>query len=583
MSSVAIHTSAPLDHPNDRKIWIGTTAIVAGLFLILQNQFWIPGGDSELYVAIARNLLNGNGYMFNGRAARIAPPGWPWVLAFLIKFVSPTFLLLKLVTLASMTAALAVFYRVLRRFASPMLSAGIILLTAIISHVYPLTFWLHSDALFTLLTALTLLVALQISEGKQEIWRIALLVALAIAAMFVRWAGLPNVLIICAALVQGRWWRGFNAPTRKQWIAVLLIIITVPATFRAIKWGLKRFEPPTVMREDTALVDPNAQVNDTDTAEGAEAAEVPVLTSTGEGHTGYATRVIGFGTWPAYLLWQPLRLATGFKLIFWLATGVGWFVIAIMCVACIDEAKKMRWLLPAAFLYMLALDLNWPQANARYLVPLTPMLLLLIVRGLQVIQAYATEKWQRITWRTIGVAGIASVVLCNATLYSIDAWVMRSDFKERYEAGLDKDLVAIAKYLTDHKVGHWQVCVNVEYRNINKRRKNPTGLRKLTMLTGKAMQQMPWRYTASEYAVPRGNEFREWLRKYKVRYYIEQTTISPWRVWHFRTPWLQEKLTGARAGESDSRWVLYRCDGRKLPIEVPVEELDQYPTRVPGF
>src|SRR5262245_51219880 len=114
----------------DRKIWLGSTAIAALFFLALQNRYWIPGGDSEVYTSAARSIVLGQGYMFNGQAAKISPPGWPLMLAAVMKFISPTFVVLKLVTLSCMVAALAVFYRVLRRFAPPLLAGAIILLTA---------------------------------------------------------------------------------------------------------------------------------------------------------------------------------------------------------------------------------------------------------------------------------------------------------------------------------------------------------------------------------------------------------------------------------------------------------------------
>src|SRR5438105_3736535 len=121
-----VHARAGIDElGHDRRIWIASTAIVAVLFLLLQNPYWIPGGDSEVYASAARSIVLGQGYMFNGQAARIAPPGWPLVLAAVMKFISPSFLVLKLVTLSCMVAALAVFYCVLRRFAPPMLSGGL--------------------------------------------------------------------------------------------------------------------------------------------------------------------------------------------------------------------------------------------------------------------------------------------------------------------------------------------------------------------------------------------------------------------------------------------------------------------------
>src|SRR6185436_4518092 len=116
----------------------------------------------------------------------------------------PSFLLLKLITLSCMVGALAAYYWVIRRFSPPMVAGAITMLTALISHVYSLTYWLHSDAMFTLITALTLLLCLQINEGKSWKWRISALVALCCASSAVRYAGIINILIITAALLHGR-------------------------------------------------------------------------------------------------------------------------------------------------------------------------------------------------------------------------------------------------------------------------------------------------------------------------------------------------------------------------------------------
>src|SRR4051812_2903752 len=119
----------------DIRVWSITCLIVAAIFLLLQNPYWVPGGDSEVYLGSAINLAKGNGYLFNGQPTRIAPPGWPMLLAVVIKYVSPTFIALKLLTLTSMLAALATFYWVLRRFAPPKTCAAILVLTSLISHV----------------------------------------------------------------------------------------------------------------------------------------------------------------------------------------------------------------------------------------------------------------------------------------------------------------------------------------------------------------------------------------------------------------------------------------------------------------
>src|SRR4051812_42190550 len=66
--------------PSDRKVFAITMAVVLALYLLLQNQYWVPAGDSELYTAAARSLARGEGYTFNGQPVAIIPPGWSWMM-----------------------------------------------------------------------------------------------------------------------------------------------------------------------------------------------------------------------------------------------------------------------------------------------------------------------------------------------------------------------------------------------------------------------------------------------------------------------------------------------------------------------
>lgn len=570
-------------------MWSVTVAIILAMFLALQNPYWIPGGDSEVYLAIARNIAAGNGYMFNGQPARIAPPGWPMLLAAAIRHVSPEFLVLKLLAMGSMLGALAISYWILRRYVLPVTASAIIVLTALLSHVYPLTFWLHSDALFSLITAAMLLVAVQISERSPNTpisaLKVVLLIILCVACAFVRWAGLINIVIVCAALMQHGQWRG-----RRGWLLCAVVFVAIFGTYRATSWGINYFAPNRVAFEESAQIDLSAVTSDIQLTEaGVETKEPSLITGT-QGASGYGTRLVGYGTWFSYLLWQPFRLAAGIEPIWWTATAVGWVVIVVICFALLPELRAGRWLLPGVMFYTFALCLNWPHATARYLVPIAPLILLLIVMGLRQMRDLTRAPGSR--WRplvtTLAAVGIGAIVLCNVALYSIDLWVMRSkDFYDRYEAGQYKPLIAAAQWLNDHQIGHWQACVNPKYININKRRLSPTGLRILTMLTSKAMLQLPRSWSLGPYKLPNDRDFRRnFIAKNQVRYYLEQPKTSPWRLQHFRMPWLQQKLTGEppEPNPAGDGWQLYVCDGASSPVQVKLDlENIKYPTRVPGF
>lgn len=562
----------------DVKVWAITCLVVAAIFLLLENPYWVPGGDSEVYLGSAINLAKGTGYLFNGQPTKIAPPGWPFVLAFVLKFVSPTFLALKLVTLGCMTGALATFYWVLRRFASPATCSLLIVLSALVSHVYSLTFWLHSDALFTLITALTILLSLQINEGRAEVWRIALLLVLVAAGIGVRYAGIINVVLLAPALVHGQW----KPKLDRTWVTSVLVVAMTIGSFFAIRWAVHKFAPARVAFEATAQVD-SAVIPPPDQGEGSTVTNEPSIITGTAGHSSYATRVLGYGTWYSYLLWQPLRLGAGIHAIFWLATALGWIVYIFVAACAADAVRSRQWLLPMVVLYTIALCLNWPHANARYLVPLVPLILLMIVRGSAILQTIARRRWQQLTWRSLATVGLASVVICNAALYAVDVSVMRSHhFYDRYEAGTYKSLIAAAQYLRDANIGNWQTCVNVEYKNLNKRRMSDTSLRILSMLTGKAMLKLPKEYTKLN--LPRDREFRtKIINRNHVSYYLEQPPIEPWRVWHFRMGWLERRVTGEAPKDTGCEWTLYRCNGSEVPVQVPLPEVKLFPTRVPGF
>ena len=582
LSSDAIPTRVNADRRADIKAWSIACLIIAAIFLLVENPYWVPGGDSEVYLGSAINLAKGNGYLFNGQPTRIAPPGWPMLLALVIKYISPTFIALKLMTLASMLGALATFYWVLRRFATPKTCAVIIVLTSIISHVYSLTFWLHSDALFVWITALTVLLALQISEGRRELWRIVAVLMLCVAGVLVRWAGVINVILIVATLLHGQLW-----PPRRErtWVTGALVVLVTFGSLFAIRFLVHHFAPPRSPFEESADMD-LAAVPPPDVGEGGNVGSEPSLITGTAGRSGYVTRFIGFGTWYSFLLWQPFRMAGGIRMIWWAATLTGWIVIAIVLVAAWQELLARRWLLPATVFYTFALCMNWPHATARYLVPITPLILLLIVRGLDLlIAAAAKDRWRRLAWKTVGIVGLGSVVLCNLMLYGIDVWVMRAgDFYSRYEAGMDKSLIAAAEYLNNHRVGNWQTCVNTEYKNLNKRRLSDTSLRILSMLTGKAMLTVPKKYLDGPFKIPGGREFRkEVIARNRVRYYLEQPPISPWRVWHFRMGWMQKLLTGQEPIDTGAGWKLYRCNGAETPVLVDLPKAHHSPRRIPGF
>ena len=219
-AAAAVAAPSPRRHPllanmTDAVAFPFTLVAMLLIYSLLQNPYWVPSGDSELNISIARNLARGDGYRFNGQPVAMVPPGWPLLMAAVMK-VAPYFLVLKLLAMSCMIGFFAIGYWIIRRFVPPGRAMAVILLTSILSVVYPATYWLISESLFCVLSAAALLLAMQIGERKEQWWRIALLAVLCAVAVTVRWAGVIGMLLVAAALIQGQW----KPRLTRQWIAL---------------------------------------------------------------------------------------------------------------------------------------------------------------------------------------------------------------------------------------------------------------------------------------------------------------------------------------------------------------------------
>src|SRR3954452_1478429 len=89
-------------------VWVAI--LVIGMFAMLQNPFWSAGGDSEVYLDMARNIARGGGYKFNHQPVSEVTPLWPIVLGAAMR-ISASFAFLKLVSMLFMAAGMMIWYR----------------------------------------------------------------------------------------------------------------------------------------------------------------------------------------------------------------------------------------------------------------------------------------------------------------------------------------------------------------------------------------------------------------------------------------------------------------------------------------
>jgi 4-amino-4-deoxy-L-arabinose transferase-like glycosyltransferase len=82
MSALApSHARGPLDlPPPSRRLLLLVGGLVAAVYLLSVNNAWWPTPDSALYQGLAKNMVEGHGYVFNGRAHTTVTPGLPLIL-----------------------------------------------------------------------------------------------------------------------------------------------------------------------------------------------------------------------------------------------------------------------------------------------------------------------------------------------------------------------------------------------------------------------------------------------------------------------------------------------------------------------
>jgi hypothetical protein len=570
--------------PSDRTVFAFTMLIVLGLFLLLQNPYWVPAGDSELYTAVARSLARGQGYQFNGQPVAMIPPGWAVLMAGVMK-ITPYFLPLKLLAMVCMAGSLACGYWIIRRFAPPKQAALAIILTALLSHVYQATYWLISEGSFCLAVSAGVLLAMQISEGKKSWWRPVTVIALCFAAIMIRWAGLFSVLLVVAALLDKQWKPKFNV----QWVTAGLAVLVTLITFIGLRQALKPTAEQLAMAKDTMT----GSAEDT----GVMLEEPPVTGTASQSAKAYrliqqgsfTDRFTNWGRWYSWLFWQPFRAAGSSKILGTFATLTGWVVLGLLTITTAVAAAQKRWLWIAVSVYCGALALGWTNVNARYYVPVAFLLMIGVMLAADQLMMWLRNHPARKWVRGGLVAFIASVALCNGLLYAVEVRVARSSrFAQEYETGLNMTLISAGEYLMSlpdaRKNG--QVAVSGRYTNLNRSRPSPFSLRVMALLTDRVIATPRYKITdvSPVSNVKNGKLVRNWMRLTGVKWYLYQPPISPWRVWHFRLGWYEKWQTGATAEKDEARWRLYRVDpDDDRLVEVQVPQVEKYPTRVPGL
>ncbi len=524
-----------------------TLMLVLGLYYgALQNGQWVPISDADLYIAISRNLALGRGFTFNGLPVQAIPPGWPLLLSGAMR-ISTSFRFLNLVPMCLMLGALLVFHRVLLRLTTPRRAFIICLIVGVISPVYRRTFLQHTEGLFCLLGAAAVLVAMHLNEGRRASWRVPLLLGLCAAVIFVRWPGVLLGPLIVGALLSGRLRPRWN----RLWVCAALVSVLMLGVFFTLRWGLG------------ARTDPQSWASETVTYAAREHGIAARLQT-------FHRRLPDGGVWFCRLLAEPASLGTSLRPVWVLSNLAGWPLWILFALGLVARLRRRRWVVAGGAAYAFVFIGFWASPHARYIVPVAPFLILGLLEGVDRLGQFGSDGSWRKAAGVITVGLYAAIAMANIPLWAVDAYVLHSDdFYGAYLAGQARALIGIARYLNEQGVADGEVgrpAIPRVFTGVSPTLGRLFDERGLVLLLDRSIVVVPIRL------VPDGpdEELASWAREHGVKYYIHRPPISPWRVWHFRVPWLQEWVAGEPVTQRNPYYELYDVTGeRPRKLDVP--------------
>lgn len=596
---IAPASVSPRWHDRDGPVVCLLCAWTLLVFGLVWSPWWMPSGDAEVFVVTARNLFHGRGYTFNGLPIAFIPPGWPVVLAGLYH-LTDQYLWLKAFQIACMMVFLLASYAVLRRFTSPRTAGLACGLSAILWPLYPLTMWLHSDALFCAVAGMTAAICVYWADGRLGWWWLALIVLGCVACVIVRWAALPQAIVLAAlacgsravAASRSRRWPHL-AP--RHWIGISAVVLATFGTFAAIKSALRHDErttqqlseglarlsareTPTQFQLPLAMIEVPEEVLAPDLFIGRQNPDVTPVQE-------LARRALNIPKWFSWTLFSPMRVADSLYagpvsagLLF--DYSIGLLAMAMLALAAWraaprgPSASRGHYLWLGVLVYVIALGLNWPHVNNRYLVPIAPFLIAGILAGLGELAHLRLARALRWSF-------IAAVLAINGALWCVDVAICRStsaeSFYARWEAGIYPSLIEIGTYLDQQPgISDGQIVASERYQNLNERWEYPLSPRSLVMMTDRSVRPVPPSMTG--WGVRKA---QAWARQTGAAYYVQQNPTMPGRVWHFRvTPELEERITGWPPARERPQFELFTMQPDPIPKNPELQSLKYQPVPV---
>jgi len=223
------------------KCALAILLVVVFVYLANLSPHWWVGKDGALYLCLGRNLARGEGYTLAGEAHTLVPPGFPAMLAGLIRIRADSFLAINVVMGSIGLATVLMGYLLLRQLVHRDWALLLVLLFALLRELVQRSGEVLSDVPFALLliTALWLyLRGLRQVRPTRNGWEIASL--LLVVSCWVRMVGFLAAAGAGVGLVLSGWRKA-----RIRALLNLVILVTgCAATVAVYHWYAASFGDP---------------------------------------------------------------------------------------------------------------------------------------------------------------------------------------------------------------------------------------------------------------------------------------------------------------------------------------------------
>ncbi|MGB2823805.1 MAG: glycosyltransferase family 39 protein [Phycisphaerae bacterium] len=334
--------------PLRRRHVVAAACCVAALYLAGVTNSWWPTPDSALYQGLGRSMIRGEGYRFNGEVNTEVTPGMPAVLGALWWAFGDGFWAPNLLVVLCGLGGLGMAYLTLARRMDRQTAFIVVLATSLCYRSYDYSHLILTDAPFALLFWLLAYACVRALEGSRA-WLCAT-VPLTVAAVVVRAPGL----MIIGPWAVGVVLDGASKARLGRRLAIAALVLAAGAVVGGSFYWLAR----------------------------SISGEQPAYAVTATMNSGLLARLyrvaVGLARLPGAMVdsFTAQRSA-------WLAP-VGIALVVLAVAGGVRLWRAGRRLIPATCLVNFVgtcFLIGFPSVRARYMMPIYPMILLLVLHG----------------------------------------------------------------------------------------------------------------------------------------------------------------------------------------------------------